>query len=379
MQEELLDKIQTALGKRKDGVGEEIYSSMITIVDVARESGVSIGTASRALNGTSYVSAKTKAKVLETAERLHYIPNESARSLKLIDTNAVIVIVQGISNLFYAPILDILLRGLQEKGYSAIVTPADYTNDPVLLAKKMEREKKPNGIVFLGGDLQKMKDELQTLEVPFVLTSIGTEDESIEFGNGVLVGGSDYMNGVMITDYLASLGHRKIALLMAEPDASISVMRRRGYQDTLKKYGIEYDEKLVFSAGNENSNFSIESGYAAMSHILEKKPEFTALECLSDTLAFGAERALYEHGYDVPGDISLTGMDGTPLAKYAVPSITTVEVDAMSFATISKEAILHLMQGKTEKKFHRIDVRMVAGGSTGPAPKRDKANLLQKR
>ena len=348
---------------------------MITIVDVARESGVSLGTASRALNGTSYVSAKTKAKVLETAERLHYIPNESARSLKLINTHTVIVIVQGISNLFYAPILDILLRGLQEKGYSAIVTPADYTNDPVLLAKKMEREKNPNGIVFLGGDLQKMKDGLLTLEVPFVLTAIGTVDESIEFENGVLVGGSDYMNGFMITDYLASLGHRKIALLMAEPDTSISVMRVRGYQDALKKYGIKYDENLVFSAGDEGSNFSIESGYAAMSRILEKVPEFTALECLSDTLAFGAERALYEHGYDVPGDISLTGMDGTPLAKYAVPRITTAEVDAMSLAEIGKEAILHLMQGKPEKKFYRTDIRLAVGGSSGPAPRKRRIEI----
>ena len=179
---------------------------MVTIVDIARESGVSVGTASRVLNHHSNVSEESKQKVMAAVEKLHYIPNESARYLKLNDAHTVAVIVKGISNTFYSPMIEQITDGLEKAGYTTILTSANGIKDVVLLGRKMVYEKKTNGIVFLGGDFVKSIEQLKSFPVPFVLSAIGTSSDAMKFDNGSVVGGPGFLSCYLITDYLLGLG-----------------------------------------------------------------------------------------------------------------------------------------------------------------------------
>lgn len=337
---------------------------MVTIVDIARESGVSVGTASRVLNHHSNVSEESKQKVMAAVEKLHYIPNESARYLKLNDAHTVAVIVKGISNTFYSPMIERITDGLEKAGYTTILTSANGVKDVVLLGRKMVYEKKTNGIVFLGGDFVKSIEQLKSFPVPFVLSAIGTSSDAMKFENGSVVGGSGFLSCYMITDYLIDLGHRNIAVLQADPKSTMSKERLAGYHQAMKDHGIRYNSSIIFSAGYTEKQYSIEAGYLAMKNALREKPTFTALEAFSDTLAFGAKRALIEENYRIPEDISLTGIDGTDLARYSSPSITTIGNDADILAETTVRMLLGLMEKNEKGKVMQIKSHLILGEST---------------
>lgn len=336
---------------------------MITIVDIAKASGVSVGTASRALNGKSNVSENAKNKVLAAAEELHYIPNESARLMKLNDTHSVIIIVKGISNTFFSPIIDMISERLEESDYSIILAPADRVNDIVFWAKKLNCEKNPNGIIFLGGDFTQSIEELKHFPVPFVLSSIGSIDDSMRFKNGSVVGSDDFFLGYLTTEYLILKGHKKIAFLMADPDSAMCKLRKQGCRKAMEDHGIDLNESLIFLAGNTESSFSIEMGYSAVADSINNL-EFSALVAFSDTLAFGAVRALKEKNIRVPSDVSVIGMDGTSLARYSVPSITTATVDIDYLADETVKELLSLMRGESNGTICKKQPHIIIGEST---------------
>ena len=337
---------------------------MVTIVDIARESGVSVGTASRVLNHCTNVSEGSRQKVMAAVEKLHYIPNESARYLKLNDTHTVVVIVKGIANTFFSPMIERITAGLKKAGYTTVLTSADGVKDEVFLGRKMIYEKKTNGIIFLGGDFTGSVEKLKHFPVPFVLSAIGASTEEMRFDNGSVIAGSGFLSSYRITDYLINLGHRSIAVLQADPESSMSKERLAGYRRALEDNRIQYDANIVFSAGDSEKQYSIEGGYRAMKNALKKKTIYTALEAFSDTLAFGAKRALIEGMYRIPEDISLTGIDGTSLALYSVPSITTMANDPLVLADHTVKMLLELMKGKSKGKIMQIEPHIIVGEST---------------
>lgn len=147
----------------------------VNMKDIARHAGVSVSTVSRVLNGQGYIRQETREKVLRAIEKYHYIPNNSARNLKREAVKAVGIVVKGFSNPFFVRMLDVVQRVLEEKGYLMYLHPIDPLEDEVEEAVSLVKEKKPMGILFLGGNFEHGRGKAGSAERS--LCDAGHDDE----------------------------------------------------------------------------------------------------------------------------------------------------------------------------------------------------------
>lgn len=310
----------------------------INIKDVARICGVGVSTVSRAINNHPDINLETKDMIMQVVKEHNYIPNNSARNLKRTDSKAIAVLIKGISNPFFSKMIRIFEKEIHKKKYSFIMQHVDAGEDEVDVALELIKEKKPRGIVFLGGFFSHSKEKLEQLAVPFVLSTIGMTDSLEESPFYSWVSVDDFAESYKMTDYLCKLGHKRILILAAtKDDESIGRLRLEGYRKALKDNGIELDEALCVFSGVGRDCYTMDYGFMAMSRILEeKKTDFTAVYAISDSIAIGACKAITEYGMKIPEDYSVAGFDGLDIAHYYNPTLTTIRqpVEEMAEATI---------------------------------------------
>jgi len=322
--------------------------AIVTIKDIARECGVGVSTVSRAMNNHPDINQQTKIKIQEAIDKYNYIPNNSARNLKRTDAQAIAVLVKGIGNPFFSSMITTIEREAEKKRYSCILARVDGAEDEVDVAIELIQEKRLRGIIFLGGYFSHSKEQLERLQVPFVLSTVGLiGDQSNSNYSSVSV--DDTKESYKMVKHLCSLGHTKIAIITAcEEDESIGQLRLDGYYQALAEEGITLDPKRIQRMNKLSDEYSMEAGYRLANQLIHSKVEFTALYCISDALAVGAMRALYEAGIKVPEDVSVAGFDGIGLGQYYTPSLTTIKqpVEEMALETI------HILFGAIKKKPH---------------------------
>ena len=222
----------------------------INIKDVARICGVGVSTVSRAINNHPDINPETKDMIMQVVKEHNYIPNNSARNLKRTDSKAIAVLIKGISNPFFSKMIRIFEKEIHKKKYSFIMQHVDAGEDEVDVALELIKEKKPRGIVFLGGFFSHSKEKLEQLAVPFVLSTIGMTDSLEESPFYSWVSVDDFAESYKMTDYLCKLGHKRILILAAtKDDESIGRLRLEGYRKALKDNGIELDEDLCVFSG----------------------------------------------------------------------------------------------------------------------------------
>jgi len=309
----------------------------ITIKDIAKICGVGVSTVSRAINNHPDINKETKDYILSVIKEHNYIPNNSARNLKRIETNAIAVLVKGITNPFFTDMIKIMEHEIEKRKYSLVLHHVEFNENEIDVALELIKEKRLRGIVFLGGHFSHSEDKLKKIPVPFVLSTIGgiVDENNREGYSSVSV--NDIEESKKIVEFLLDQGHEKIAIICAEAkDESISALRLEGYYRALRKHHIEPNPSWVFRMHNDIEEYSIENGYNVAREILESKESFTAIYAISDMLAMGACKALIDGGKSIPRDYSVVGFDGIKLGKYYNPSITTLvqPVDTIAYETI---------------------------------------------
>lgn len=308
----------------------------VNILDIAHYAGVSVSTVSRVLNKHPDVSLATRQKVLGVIEEHNYIPNNSARNLKRESMRAVGVIIKGFSNPFFLSMLTIIQEELEKDGYLMILHQVEPREDEFVAAVSLCKEKKPQGLIFMGGYFKHNRAVLGKLDVPFVMLTITMQnDMDREKFSSVTI--DDMMAAYNTTQHICIHGHREIAVIgSTRDDISISRLRIEGYLNALQNYGIAPDEKKIAYAGD----FSSKAGYDATQALLQKT-QFTCLFCISDSLALGSIRAIYDAGMRVPKDISVVGFDGIEAGRYSIPSLATVKQPEARMAHKSVEILLN--------------------------------------
>lgn len=186
----------------------------MTIKDIARMSGVSITTVSRVLNNRPDVSDESRRRVLDVIESTNYIPNNSARDLVKTKSDAIGLVVRGISNPFYTDIIHAVEAGITAGGYTMVMQQISSCDDELKQAAIMEREKRLLGLVLLGGRFDYSAADLALLNVPFVCCSFGNHYGTLEHADYSSVSIADMENACRATRYLIENGHRRIAALI---------------------------------------------------------------------------------------------------------------------------------------------------------------------
>lgn len=311
-----------------------------TIKDVAREARVSISTVSRVLNERPDVDPATKAEVLKVIKRLGYERNANASNLKHRHSSFCAVVLRGRRNLFLVDMAERILDCGRKKGLRFLIEIIDEKADEFEAVRGLYRERKLAGAVFLGSNLEGREAEIESLDFPCVFTTV--EASTLKGAHVSSVSVDNYASGRLVGEKLISLKHRKIAMLGYFALGSDSTGQRlNGLRDCLIEHGIPFDKELF-----EESGFSLKSGYEACRRLLSRRQDFTALFAISDLIALGARKALFDRGLRVPEEVSLIGFDGIEQALYSIPPLSTFSQPSDSMAESTVELLLAGISGK---------------------------------
>ncbi len=321
--------------------------AQLTIKDIAKICNVGVSTVSRAINNEPGISDKTKERIMQVVEEFHYVPNNSARNLKMVESNTIALIITGIDNIFFQSMFGAFEVELRKKGYDFLLHAVSWKQDVVTVATELMKEKRLKGMILLGGQMERPEERLDALGIPYVLCTVAHSNE-YSMANCPWVGIDDELEGYHAVSYLIEKGHRDIALIAGQKlDNAVSAQRLAGYKRALAEHGIPYREELVQFADPDVTDFSPENGYIGVKHLLEKKAEFTAMFCMSDLITVGAYKALDEAGISVPKDCSVIGFDGIELSKYMCPGLTTMHQPREDMVKSSVKLLMkELEQGK---------------------------------
>ncbi|WP_296112782.1 LacI family DNA-binding transcriptional regulator [uncultured Anaerococcus sp.] len=334
-----------------------------TIKDIASLCGVSISTVSRAINNTKGISPVTRARILDTIEKVGYEPNHNARNLKISKNKTIAVLIKGITNPFFTPMIKVIEEEISKTGYSFVLTKVEEHSSELDVAQKMVSILKPEGIIFLGGYTMNNEDELKSLCIPYSMTTIVNKGNTNE--ESICVGVDDFKEAYKMTSYLTGLGHRKIALIAArEDDLSIGNLRLEGYKKALADSGIDFDENLIIYPRKGLNPYSSKNGYEVGEKIVKNKIDCTAIFAISDSVAIGAIKALNDLGKKVPEDFSVAGFDGLDINNYLPKPITTIIQPTEKIAYTSVNELFKIINKKKHKQVISFDAELFTGETT---------------
>ncbi len=341
----------------------------ITIKDIAKKSGVSISTVSRVINNTGYVSDDVRQKVMKVVRDYNYIPNTSARNLKSNDSKNIALLVKGITNPFFNKMIRVIEEKAALRGYPLFIQNVDDHDSEMDMAIREARDRNLCGVILMGGTFGYSEERFRQLGIPCVLVTVSASDEiSKDLYSSVKI--DDEKEGYRATDYLISLGHKRIGFIYDPPTDRLTPNRLRfmGYQRALAEHGIPFEPGLVADNTNAPFHSGYLAGFNAMKQLHGRNPDMTAVFAFADVLALGAAKAAFSMGLRVPDDISIVGFDGIEAGEFYQPSLDTIYQPANDMALSSIEFLFDMLQGG--KAQHLIfDAVLTKRGSCRPAKK----------
>lgn len=309
---------------------------MPTIHDVARESGVSISTVSRVIQGASNVLPETRERVEEAIRKLDYHPNRLAQQFRTQQTKNILVIVPSIGNTFYSEILAGIESVANKHDYALLLVDSHGKGDIEMRCCDMLAQKLVDGIITFSTGIQKDKLKQLARQYPIVIACRYFADTTIP---NVTI---DNIKAIKdISGYLLNLGHRRVCYLAGPSDILLYQDRLGGFQEALRERGLKVDPDLIL-----HCDASIRGGYDAVSALLNARRDFTALVASGDTMAIGAIRALNDAGLKVPGDVAVVGFDDISMSTLFTPTLTTVRQPKYQIGARAMEKLLDLISGK---------------------------------
>jgi LacI family repressor for deo operon, udp, cdd, tsx, nupC, and nupG len=326
------------------------------IQDVARLAEVSTATVSRALANPERVSPEARARVMQAIAKVGYIPNPAARTLRSQKSRMVLVVLPNLGNIFFSQILRGIEETLFEAGYGMIIGDLDGSPEKEARFQSFMAVGQVDGAILLNGHL--FSGERSGIPLVALCEAIpGAPIPQIEVDNRAAAQG--------MTEYLASLGHRRIGYVCGPAGNVLERERLAGYRDGLKVVGLEYDPALVWPG-----DYSLEAGARVGEDIIARGTRPEAVFCSNDEMAIGLMRTLISGGIRVPEDISVAGFDDIEFAAVVAPALTTVRQPRRALGQAGAGVLLDLLAGREARPRVRLATELVVRASTGPARQR---------
>ena len=332
----------------------------ITIRDVARKAGVSLGTASRALNRTGRVSEAAIAAVEQAARSLDYRPDAVARSLRTRSSGVIGLLVSDLANPLYARIITATETALQAHGYSLLVASTRNERRREAALVDIFRGRRVDALIL--GPCEKESaafiDALsQELPVVALDREFGESSVGIQVDHGA--------GAFQAAQYLLNLGHTRIALLTPGNDLRTGKERIAGFCRAFEARGLQPDAALI-RAESSAMQFAFAEAMSLLSHA--RRP--TAFVCLGTRILSGVLQALRHTGDSVPGDVSVISIGDTDLSRLFSPSITSLSWDLEAMGTCAaQQALKQLDRSSDAQHGDRIVIKtqLILRESCAPA------------
>jgi DNA-binding LacI/PurR family transcriptional regulator len=333
------------------------------IEDVAAAANVSVATVSRALRNLPNVAEGTRRRVIEIAEAMNYRPDPAAARLAAGTTRTITVVVPHLSGWYFSTVIAGAEAVCAEAGYECLVSSVPTIEQCTrLLGESTHLERRTDGVILVN--IPASGEQAASLRERRVrLTTIGTKTPGCPS-----VSIDDVHTGVLATDHLLDLGHRRIGLISGQSDDPMNFdvpkRRRAGYRTALRRAGVEIDPSLTASG-----NFGIDGGQEAMARLLRHPDPPTGVFAMSDEMAFGALLEMSNQGLRPGVDVSIVGVDDHDVSR--VVRLTTVRQRVADQGAHAARALLGLLQSPdTVVADVESPIELVVRATTGPAPAR---------
>ncbi len=314
---------------------------MTTIKDVAKHAGVSITSASYALNSTGSISAATRQRILQAAEELNYHPNAFARHLKKSKTLTIGVFITRFGGSFYEEILEGIHDVVLKTDYELIVCPESRLVRKVLAHRQVD-----GAIVFDTKVKSEVIRRLASEKFPIVVM-----DRDLQ-GDHLLPLLVDNQQGTRAAfHHLYSQGMRRIDFLAGAEDSVDNNERKQCFLEVANKNGVQVRV--------HEGSFTEQSGYEAALRLLDEGNLPEAVFCANDQMAIGLIRAMKEHGLRIPADLAVVGFDDIPVAKYIQPPLTTVSTSRIKWGAEAATQLIGCLEHKTPFHVFRIPTLLI--------------------
>ncbi len=336
----------------------------VDIREVARRSGVSMATVSRALNGRPDVSAATRARIEGVARELGYKPNQQARALvrRRSDMVGLIWDTSYVNRQGRSPFLQDLLVGLKmalaDTGYHLMLLSPQTADHGVNAFVQAAMQHGLDGVVLMGVDEH----------LPAVKALINSGRPCVGMDLPVVGARASYVSSdnragaATAVEHLHSLGHRRIATITGPMPLITAVDRLEGFRSAMAAYGLRVPKTFV-----REGDFFRASGHKAMQSLLALKNPPTAVFVAGDQMAIGAIQAAADAGVQVPGDVSVVGYDDLEHAATARPALTTVSQDYLAIGKETVALLIRIMDDEEHKPQPTlVQGKLVVRDSTGP-------------
>ncbi len=339
-----------------------------TIVDVAREAGVSIATVSRALTGGSISSASLR-KVEEAVEKLNYRPGGTRNGMKSEARHAVAAVLSSQTSPYYAAMCEGAAAEAARSGYKllALCYP-EGTGCDTVAADLLELN--PAGALLAGFTTERSvnpeitRASLMRIQEAMPLVAIGPPVEGIKCARQSSSDPSQCVRKAMA--HLCMLGHRRIAFVGGDRSARFSTIRENAYYEEVRRFGCREDPMYVMLTGTTAPAGELGVSVLLNSHSRADYP--TAIFAINDSVALGAMRQLHRLGFSVPRDMALVGCDNAFFTPYLTPSLTTIDLHPYEHGqSAMAELILSISSGKPIAFNQSFESTLIVRESCGAA------------
>lgn len=337
---------------------------MVKIGDIAKATGFSVTTVSKALNNYSDISLKTKEIVINKAKELGYVPNAHARSLVMKKSFTIGVILDdithnGLEHPFFSGLAQAFRTAIEDKGYDMLLIANEIANSPVDSYLNHCRQRGVDGVLILCTNSENPDlIELLDSQVPSVMFDVPNLECNCVYSD-------HYAGAKEAMDFIIGLGHRRIAHIYGDDITFAGYERRKAYMDALHEHNIPLRGEYMIDGGF----FEFAKGEAAAEYLFDLPIPPTAIFAAGDAMALGVIRSCYKRHLRVPDDVTIIGFDNINLLNLTTPRLTTIgqnipliakelakmlidEIEVGEKTGIAKVKIpTHLVEGETHRAY----------------------------
>jgi LacI family transcriptional regulator len=307
-----------------------------TATDVAKLAGVSVGTVSRVINRNPSVTSDARQKVLAAAAELNWRPNAVAQSMRTASTRLIGCIFSDIRNPLYNAIMKGAEEALSEQGYVMVVASSGAKSKREAALIDVFAGRRADGLLLSITD-ESSPEVLESIKAAGIPTVLLERDLTL----GLTSVGTDHCSGMKrATQYLISLGHKRIALITGGQKNRAGRERLKGVQDALREANIPVDPTLM-----RLESLASDYAFQETQYLLGMKDPPTALISGGNQMLAGVLRAARLKGVSIPDDLSVISSGDTELAQLASPSVTVISWDLEATGRSAANALLQMLEG----------------------------------
>ena len=323
----------------------------ITLKDIARELGISVSTASRALRAHHDISPETIKMVKDYAELHHYVPNFQAVNFRKSRTFTIGIIVPELVHHFFSTIISGAINEARNRGFNVLVSQSNDTLEGELIATRAILTGSVDGLLVsisnetvAGDHLREFLEEGKpVVQFDKISDRLDTPKVTVD----------DFDGAYKAVSHLISQGFVKIAHIRGRLEVKNAIARYEGYVKAMSDNSLEINNKWTKVC----THISEEEGYLFAKELMEGENPPDAIFCITDLVAWGAIRYLKEKGYKIPAEVGVVGFSNWKLAEVMSPSLTSVDQHGYEIGTKSVQVLIDLIESQNLESQETYQIR----------------------